>query len=238
MATKPVFNAAAQPSFDAKVVRAFLEAARDSAWEIVQGMIDRHGPAIVRVKDEQGAGAIAYAARSAKTRNIEILLKNGANINAADGNGMTPLMTAALRGLKSLAEFLLSNGAKMEQKDNEGMTALMHAAYHSTRVTKISKPSPQMSQRKLDTIRMLIQRGASLTAEDGHGRTTERQAELRRNYDALAVISDEKEKRAGIEAEYQRKMEAAISRMRTGSPTAISAPESATFRKRQQPLAP
>lgn len=237
MATKPVFNAAAQSGFDAKIVRAFLDAARDNAWERVQGMIDKHGPAIVRVKDEHGAGAIAYAARAAKTKNIEILLKSGADINAADENGMTALMTAALRGLQPLAEFLLSRGAKLEQEDNEGMTALMHAAYHSTRVTKISKPSPQMSQRKLDTIRMLIERGASLEAVNKRGQTVEKQADERRNYDALAVIEREKEKRAEREAEYQRRLSKAFDGMRYGKPVAIPAPEQATFRKKQA-LAP
>lgn len=50
----------------------------------------------------------------------EDALKNGANVNATDRDGYTPLMTAALKGNKDIAELLLKHGAKMNATEKYG----------------------------------------------------------------------------------------------------------------------
>ena len=59
---------------------------------------------------------------------VSALVKAGANVNARDSKGMTPLMHAA-EGVNSAeaAETLLKSGADPDAKDNDGRTALQIA---------------------------------------------------------------------------------------------------------------
>lgn len=52
------------------------------------------------------------------------LVKRGANVNAKDRNGWTPLMSAAGRGNVALAKLLLDNGASYDPADFENQTPL------------------------------------------------------------------------------------------------------------------
>lgn len=58
---------------------------------------------------------------------IEYLLQRGANINAQNVEGQTPLMIAAQNGDLSVVNGLLEYGAKPNIQDNDGWTAAMHA---------------------------------------------------------------------------------------------------------------
>ena len=68
------------------------------------------------------------AAKRGHTGVVELLLKNGAQVNQADSNGITALMIAAKHGNKKIVELLLKNGAQVNQADNHRWTALMFAA--------------------------------------------------------------------------------------------------------------
>ncbi|MGC8492888.1 MAG: ankyrin repeat domain-containing protein [Syntrophobacteraceae bacterium] len=57
------------------------------------------------------------------------LLSSGAQINATDRAGMTPLMHAALRGEPEMVRLLLSKGAAVNMMDIFGITALMQASW-------------------------------------------------------------------------------------------------------------
>ena len=60
---------------------------------------------------------------------IEALLKAGADVNAANANGTTVLMTAAASGNADAVKVLLDHGADLKAKENvHGQTALMFAA--------------------------------------------------------------------------------------------------------------
>jgi len=58
-------------------------------------------------------------------RLIKYLVKNGAKIDARDGNGNTALMITAQKGMNSIVELLLEINADPNLRNNEGMTALM-----------------------------------------------------------------------------------------------------------------
>jgi ankyrin repeat protein len=58
---------------------------------------------------------------------ITLLLKAGADINAADTQGRTAAHGAALWGLTDVVTFLQANGAKLDVRDKRGLTALDHA---------------------------------------------------------------------------------------------------------------
>ncbi len=56
----------------------------------------------------------------------ELLLANGADVNAVEG-GNTPLHGAALFGRAEMAAWLLDHGAKVNAADFRGKTPLEHA---------------------------------------------------------------------------------------------------------------
>ncbi|MDD2832900.1 MAG: quinoprotein dehydrogenase-associated putative ABC transporter substrate-binding protein [Methylotenera sp.] len=58
---------------------------------------------------------------------VEYLLKRGANINAKDNEGKTPLIEAVTSGDISLINGLLAYGADPNAQDHDGWTAGMHA---------------------------------------------------------------------------------------------------------------
>ena len=67
----------------------------------------------------------------ANAETIKALVKYGANVNAADNDGMTPLMFAAWTGNSKSLMFLLSQGAAINAVDKYGYTSLMLACLQS-----------------------------------------------------------------------------------------------------------
>jgi ankyrin repeat protein len=57
-----------------------------------------------------------------------ILLENGANVNAVDRKGMTPIMGAARLGYGPMVQLLLDHGANVSITDDRGWNAENHAA--------------------------------------------------------------------------------------------------------------
>ena len=53
-----------------------------------------------------------------------MLLENGAQVNAQDNNGATPLYYAAYNDASAIAQVLLANGAQVNAQDNNGATPL------------------------------------------------------------------------------------------------------------------
>jgi hypothetical protein len=86
---------------------------------------------------------------------VRRLLKQGANVEARDQNGFTPLVLATSSGLTSTVTVLLEAGANTEAKDDDGSTPLMRSAIvGNAAIAKI-----------------LIRSGANVEARDDGGRT-------------------------------------------------------------------
>ena len=82
---------------------------------------------------------------------INQAIQNGANVNAKDNAGWTPLIFAcAKKASKEVIELLIAKGAKVNAKTNGGWTLLMVAAYN-----KASK----------EVIELLIAKGADVNAK-------------------------------------------------------------------------
>ena len=88
---------------------------------------------------------------------IRLLITAGADVNAPDVRGLTPLMSAAEKMSVALIKMLLEAGAgaSINAKDNEGRTALMVAA----------------ERGHAETIKTLLEAGAAINAKDNMGKT-------------------------------------------------------------------
>lgn len=79
-----------------------------------------------RARNNNGATPLQFAANRRPELAL-LLLDVGADVNAADVNGTTPLHNAAHSGQKALARLLLDRGANVNAEENGGMTPLLIA---------------------------------------------------------------------------------------------------------------
>ena len=97
-----------------------------------------------------------HAAAFANTCEVaEVLLQNGAAIDAKGDNGGTPLHNAAFANACEVAEVLLRNGAKVNAKDEGGDTPLHNAAFANA----------------CEVAEVLLQNGAAIDAKGDNGGT-------------------------------------------------------------------
>jgi len=72
--------------------------------------------------------ALFRATREGNTAMVKSLLSSpGANVNAKDERGSTPLLEAARYGHDDICRVLIAAGADVKAKDKDGKTALMLA---------------------------------------------------------------------------------------------------------------
>lgn len=92
----------------------------------------------VDAPDEQGRSALMHACRSGRADVVELLLAAGAQVNAVNQQGTTPLMyakTAAMgSGNLAILKLLLANGADINARDRAGRTTLDYAVTNAAAV--------------------------------------------------------------------------------------------------------
>ncbi|MCJ7730524.1 MAG: ankyrin repeat domain-containing protein [Sedimentisphaerales bacterium] len=96
-----------------------------------------------------------WAAWDGRTSAVKRLLAKGADVNARDKHGDTPLCDAVFRGHKRTVEVLIANGADVNTRDSYLSTPL-HAAVGGGYV---------------EIVKMLLEAGADPTARDKRGST-------------------------------------------------------------------
>ena len=104
---------------------------------------------------EDRLAALMRAALIGQTGAVSDLLASGADVNARDRYGRTPLMEAVYGGHADTVEALLKRGADANAKDASGWTALMEAA----------------SKSRSCAVRSLLAHGAEVNAVSKNGRT-------------------------------------------------------------------
>jgi len=71
--------------------------------------------------------ALIYASENGHIEIVEVLLDNGADVNAYNNYGDTALINASEKGYEEVVDMLLDNGADVNAKNKDGETALMMA---------------------------------------------------------------------------------------------------------------
>jgi len=115
---------------------------------IIAHLISKGRPDVVDVKSKKGRTALHTAAALNHPAIVSSLLAAGAQIDAVDNFGLTPLCAAASRGHVKVAEDLLAKGAGVEK---EGASPLFMAAQDG----------------HLEMVKFLFDRGAKLNSKNG-----------------------------------------------------------------------
>jgi len=114
-----------------------------------------------------GLTPLLFAARQGCLDCARILLKSGAQINAADPNDISPVLLATINGHYDFAAFLLDQGADANVADETGRTAL-YAAVDMHTMPESNRPSPNVIENQLtsmDLIQALLAHGANVNAQ-------------------------------------------------------------------------
>ena len=110
-------------------------------------------------RDAEKRTALMYAAFNGQTELVKIMIKAGADVNAQDKIGTSPLMFAASApGAVETVKVLLEAKAEINMVDsNEHFSALMWAA----------------AEGQAESVKFLLSKGADLTLQDIDGDTAE-----------------------------------------------------------------
>lgn len=101
-------------------------------------------PALIEARDTDGSTPLHCATWKGHEKVAELLLKEGANVNAVNQNGhwgTTPLHAAAHANQAKIAQLLLDHGANVKANDMEGRTPMFHTTFHKAKaVAKLLQP--------------------------------------------------------------------------------------------------
>ena len=137
----------------------FLLASWEGHSDVAQCLLE-HG-ADVELRDQFDNTPLILAARCGHFDAVQFLLEHNADVNSQDHKGRTPLHTVMLEGgfkadRTKIAQLLLKYGANPNARNDDLQTPL-HAAI--------------VDEDWLDILRILLEHGADLDAEDKDGKT-------------------------------------------------------------------
>ena len=138
----------------------------------VAALLVAHG-ADWRARNRRGAQPLHYAADAnrwdptAQAETIKYLMSIGADPNAMDSAGVAPLHRAVRTRSLAAVRALLNGGANPRRPNKAGSTPL-HLAVQTT--GRGGSGSPQAREQQTGIIRLLLERGARVTDQDGRGK--------------------------------------------------------------------
>lgn len=141
----------------------FLKAVRDRDGTEATKFLNEPGTVVVNARDRStNETALHIVVQRRDDLWTKFLLDRGANPNAADRNGVTPLTLAASLGFVEGVERLVKAGARLDVPNASGETPLISAVH----------------RRDTAIIRLLLKNGASADRTDNSGRSARDYATL------------------------------------------------------------
>ena len=156
----------------------FYDCIRRNDLGTLQGLIKTAG---VKTKDNHGATPLHQAAANGSAESLRLLVAAGADVDAANDFGATPLMWAITEPEK--VRILVGAGANVNARSKMGRTPLYLAAANdgSSATVKLlldrgAKPEDQAlvvaaAAGDFASIRLLVEKGLNVNAADPAGRT-------------------------------------------------------------------
>jgi ankyrin repeat protein len=126
-----------------------------------------------RVRNRRGAEPLHYAADAnrwdpiGQADTIDYLISVGADPNALDRSGVTPLHRAVRTRSLAAVRALVQGGADSRRPNRAGSTPL-HLAVQTT--GRGGSGSPQAREQQAAIVRLLLERGARVSDRDGRGK--------------------------------------------------------------------
>lgn len=123
----------------------FLKAVKDRDVLKAKGFVDHPGSTVVNTKDgDSGETGLHIVTRDRDGGWINFLIAEGADVNARDRDGNTPLILAATQRFGDGIRLLIAGGAQVNAQNRNGETALIKA----------------VAAHDLPTVRLLMENGA------------------------------------------------------------------------------
>ncbi|MFC4294968.1 ankyrin repeat domain-containing protein [Novosphingobium tardum] len=156
-----IVGTAAQAQFSGSYK--FLEAVRKADGAEVTEALSEPGSTVVNTRDlSTGDTALHIVTARRDLVWIKFLLQHGANVNARNNKGETPLQAASNIGFVDGVELLLSLGARVDEANSTGETPLISAVH----------------RKDAAMARVLLKAGADYKRSDNSGRTALDYAQL------------------------------------------------------------
>lgn len=151
----------------------FLEAVRKKEGDKVTDALNEPGSQIVNTKDvTSGQTALHIVTARRDVTWMQFLVAKGANVNARDNKGATPLVLAVNLGFLEGVDFLLASGARVDEPNDTGETPLISAVHRKdlalVRALLKAKANPDRSDNSGRSARdyaMLDGKGGALASE-------------------------------------------------------------------------
>lgn len=141
----------------------FLEAVRKKEGDKVTEALNEPGTQIVNTKDyTTGQTGLHIVVARRDLVWVQFLIAKGANVNARDNRGVTPLVQASELGFLEGVDELIKSGARVDEANNTGETPLISAVH----------------RKDLALVRLLIKAGANPDRPDNSGRSAREYAAL------------------------------------------------------------
>ena len=146
----------------------------------------------INSSNSMGKSALIEAIANSKG-SVSILVEGGANVNAKDMYGNTPLLLAVEKKDRETVKYLIDKGANVNVKNNNGDTPFMAAARNGD----------------IETIKLLMSKGVNVNSKDGKGNTILIEA-INRNNDEMVKFLLENGANVNVRDKWMNKEKTAL----------------------------